>query len=397
MLVDKQAILEAFTLGPLLEEAKNQAGLSDFGDEGFIVALEKMQECIAEDARLDAQGLGVSRQTTVRHLINRLRFQDDLKRHPEILEEDVSDPMVILGLPRSGTTKTHRMMGVDPNLLKTYMWQLVNPAPIPGAGAAVPDPRIAAAYDQEPLLPANDANPALRAGHLYAAAEVQEDLWLFGLTFNYAMFTRPLSVRHYEYLLTERFPSDLDNYAYFKSLIQYLQWQQGGRKGRRWLFKNTGNIAYLDALTRTFPRASYIHIHRHPAKSIPSVIKLATEGYRTEDANVDPLYISAFMHLRSKESVDRYLESRDRLGLNDRIYDVQYEQIRQDPMPVIREFYDRAGHELTPDSEQRMLRYEAENEQGKHGEHRYSLEQFGLSEKHIEENFGEYIRRFIPN
>lgn len=64
-------------------------------------------------------------------------------------------------------------------------------------------------------------------------------------------------------------------------------------------------------------------------------------------------------------------------------------------MPAIRAAYERAGHVLTPESSQLMIDYEKENEQGKHGAHQYSLEQFGLTEAFISEQYGEYIKRYI--
>ena len=89
------------------------------------------------------------------------------------------------------------------------------------------------------------------------------------------------------------------------------------------------------------------------------------------------------------------MEARERLGLDGRIFDVKYEQIRSDPMPVFREIYRRAGHTLTPESEALMIKYERQNEQGKHGAHKYSLEEFGLSEEIIRDGFGDYMARFI--
>jgi len=74
---------------------------------------------------------------------------------------------------------------------------------------------------------------------------------------------------------------------------------------------------------------------------------------------------------------------------------VPYESIRSNPMPVFHEAYRRAGHALTPESEKLMLAYEQANEQGKHGAHSYSLEMFGLSDRIIDQYFGEYIRRFV--
>ena len=93
--------------------------------------------------------------------------------------------------------------------------------------------------------------------------------------------------------------------------------------------------------------------------------------------------------------MNRYLETRDRLKLDDRIFDVKYDTIRNDPMSVIREIYRRAGRNLSTEAEQTMAQWHATNEQGKYGKHEYSLEEFGMSEAMIENAFAKYIDRFI--
>lgn len=223
MIVSRDDKLKALDADELLAEARQLSDLSYFGDERFIAALRAMTGCYIEDIQVDEHGLALVRSAIVRQLVNRARFERDLAQHPEIHEEDVSDPIVILGMLRSGTTKTHRMMGVDPNLLKTYMWQLVNPAPFPGWERGGPDPRIAAARSDEPLLDANDNNEELRAGHLYGAEEIQSDLWLAALTFNDSFYTswRPPSPGYYHYTLDRTYPSQRDNFEYTAGLYRY--------------------------------------------------------------------------------------------------------------------------------------------------------------------------------
>jgi hypothetical protein len=381
----------------LLGEARRLSGLDDMGDERFLYALRMMTRYYAEDLEVSSEGLGLTRSTIVRQLVNRARFEADLRWHPEILDEDVSDPMVIIGLPRSGTTKSHRMMGVDPNLLKTYMWQLTNPAPFPDARPGERDPRIAAANADEPLIHASDTNAALRAGHLYASEEVQSDIWLYGFTFNDNFYStqRPPSPAYYHYTQDRTYPSHLDNIEYVANLYRYLQWQQGGRRGRRWLMKHEGMIGVMDEFLAVHPGATFIHLHRDPHTTIASILKLGIElgrPYLPDMNSGDQLFnvlerLSRLLH--------RYLRLRDDLALDDRIVDVPYEQIRNDPMPAFRTLYDRAGHPLTPESADLMLAYERANEQGKHGKHTYSLEMFGLTDRLIDQLFAEYIRRFI--
>lgn len=397
MIISREEKAQAFNADSLLADARQQSGLSYFGDERFIVALRKMTECYIQDVQVDANGLGLVRETIVRQLVNRARFEADLKAHPEIMEEDVSDPIVILGMPRSGTTKTHRMLGVDTNLLKTYMWQLVNPAPFPGWDGTGRDPRIAAARVGDPLIQASDDNAELRAGHHYGEEEVQSDLWLLALTFNDNFFSswRPPSPSYYHYMIDRTYPSERDNFEYAAGLYRYLQWQQGGRNGRRWLFKNESLLGYVDEFIKAHPKATFLHLHRDPLSSIPSLIKLGTEFSRPYLADIEARDVIHTLVDRFSYYAQRYMAIRDKHDLGDRIMDVQYEQIRSNPMPVFREAYERAGHVLTPESEQLMIDYERANEQGKHGAHKYALEDFGLTERVIDQYFGEYVRRFI--
>ena len=397
MIASRDDKLKALDADDLLDEARRLSQLADFGDERFIVALRAMTACYIEDIQVDEPGLALVRATIVRQLVNRARFERDATLHPEILDEDVSDPIVILGMPRSGTTKTHRMLGADPNLLKTYMWQLTNPAPFPGWEPGGVDARIAAARSDDPLIEASEINQDLRAGHLYGAEEIQSDLWLLGLTFNDSFYSswRPPSPGYYHYMIDRTYPSARDNFEYAANLYRYLQWQQGGRRGRRWLMKNESLLGFLDDFLEVHPNATLMHIHRDPHVSIPSLLKLGTEFSRPYFADIESRDVMFNLVDQFSRLAHRYLRTRDELGLDDRILDVPYEKIRSDPMPVFREVYRRAGHELTPESERLMIDWEHANEQGKHGAHSYSLEMFGLSERVIDQYFGQYIRRFV--
>ena len=102
MLVSHVELANALDADKLLADARQISGMIDFGDERFIVALRRMTECYIQDVQVDQRGLRLVRDTIVRQLVNRARFAADLKAHPEIREEDVSDPIVILGVPRLG-------------------------------------------------------------------------------------------------------------------------------------------------------------------------------------------------------------------------------------------------------------------------------------------------------
>ena len=99
--------------------ARKITGLSDFGTEAWREPLNKLLDCAAHDVGFHAQGLEAFKADMVRTLVNRLRMEKDIRQHPEILDEDVSDPIIIIGLPRSGTTKMHKMLSAPDNVQKT--------------------------------------------------------------------------------------------------------------------------------------------------------------------------------------------------------------------------------------------------------------------------------------
>ena len=178
-----------------------------------------MLDCYARDTNFHAAGLKEFKEEVVRDLVNRLRFHNDLKRHPEILDEDVADPIIIIGLPRCGTTKAQRMIGTDPSLLKMYLWQFMNPAPFPNAIPGQPDPRLSAAgFGDASIL---DEKSDLQMGHQMAADQIDEDWFLFDHTFNdWYHNNRNPSRSWHNWLKSRTEPSDLDNYRYVRSLFQ---------------------------------------------------------------------------------------------------------------------------------------------------------------------------------
>lgn len=388
----------------LMAEARAAAGLSDFGDTRFVASMTRLLDRAAREVDFSAEGLAGFRADNIRLLVNRLRTREDIQRHPEILREDVSDPIIVIGLPRSGTTKMQRILAAAPNMQKLFLWRMLNPARFPNAIPGQRDPRMAAAgmgsgEDSAPVdgNQALQADEALKVAHELAAGQVEEEFFLFDFPFDESVagFNPYIPLfRHQDWVMGKEREADLDAYRYFRMLLQYLQWQDGGKRGRPWVLKTVFHIAHLDALLECFPRATLVHCHRDPLDATPSLAKLMWT-IQSMKANVDKEFTGHEFLKWGAAAMDRCLEARERLHLNDRILDAKYENIRDDVMPIIREVYRRAEWELTAEAEQAMRQWEQGNEQGKHGKHSYSLQEFGLTEDMINLAFAQYIRRFI--
>lgn len=381
-------VLDADTL---IQTAQAQDGLSDWGDENFREPFGKFLDCVARDVDFNDHGVDFFKRDVGRCLTNRLRFQHDLKRHPEILEEDVSDPIIITGLGRSGTTKLQKMLSAPDDVQKMYFWRIWNPARVPGeANPAGPDPRIVVPTETHIL---SDDKPGLDAAHHIAQHEVDEDWVIFMLTFDEWCWTNMVPSPSYFDWVMQR-PS-LAPYRYVKTIIQYLQWQDGGKRGRPWIMKGIGYIANMDSLLECYPNATLVHAHRDPRQTIPSYAKFEANVWPIQSKPLDSHFVGRETLRMWRLAMERYLAARDRLKLDKRILDVDYELIRADPMAVMRAVYERAGLAMDAIAEQKMQAWHNSNEQGQFGKHEYSLEEFGLSEAAIDDAFADYIKRFI--
>ncbi|HLY55213.1 MAG TPA: sulfotransferase [Stellaceae bacterium] len=372
----------AYTAEIAMGWAREEAGLHDFDDAGLVVPLHELITRVLSDLSFTPAGLFNFKATIHRFLLNRLRLQRDLAAYPEILEEDVSDPIIILGMPRTGTTVLQRKMSADPQMQKLSLWRLLNPAPFDGEVPGDPAGRFAFARLVED---ATRANPDFTISHETAADEADEDSYLLLLSFDYMMlhniFPSPSLL---EWLRSRpRQPPHLLE----RKLLQYLQWQDGGRRGRRWVLKNPGAVGHLKALHQTFPKATFVHSHRDMTEVMPSYCRLMEAIYQ---ALLEP----RDLHFHGREALDYwgheiacYVRDRAELGDTINIIDLPYLDLVRDPIPTIKRVYAQAGLAYTAKSESAIKAWTAQNPQHKHGKADYSLERYGLTAQMIADAF----------
>jgi hypothetical protein len=393
-----QERLAELDLQAILDNARQVTGLTDFGSDSFQAPLTRYLDGVARDVRFKTGGLTTFRDSIIRHLVNRLRIQEDLRRHPEIHEEDVSDPIVVLGLPRSGTTKMQRMLSAAPEVQKLYLWRMLNPAPIPNAVGGGIDARIDVVKAGESVgSDSMEANADVMAGHEMTVMQVDEDTFLYDFTLDQSIagvmaYAPYFTDNEWAEGAPER-ESDLEGYRYARTVLKYLQWQDGGARGRPWILKAIPHLGHLDALLTCYPNATLIQTHRDPLIAVPSIAKVMHNLYDLS-ADVDKKFIGEAMLRWCRNLTERALDARDRLQLDARIYDVRYEDIRTNAMSVMRQAYHHADRELTQQAEEAMLGWEQDNEQGKRGAHTYSLEEFGLDDAQVKSELSDYMDRF---
>jgi hypothetical protein len=365
-----------------LAAAERRTGLSDWGADDFREGLRILVESFDRQDSAHTFGRFFFREFCIRLLVNRLRIQDDLKRHPEIGAVPIARPLFITGLPRSGTTLLHRLLAQDPAARPLLFWESLEPSPPPRAATARTDPRIVRARrairDLEALA------PRLRAAHLYEAEAPEECNPLFAHKFAAAMLAYMFDAPGYIDWL--RRLDRVANYRYLRDQLRLLSWR---RPGGHWVLKAPAHLFSLEAILTVFPNACLVLTHRDPLEAIPSACSLAAAYREITSDRVDRNRLGGEVAEVLAAGVDWALDARAAADPA-RFFDVSYPALLTDPIGVARAVHGHFGYGDDPAFVDRMHHWLAENPQGKQGVHRYSLAQFGLEPADIARRFAGY-------
>lgn len=377
----------------LLAAATSATGLEDYGDRGFIKGLTILTEALRSEANLNAMGQVIQSGGIIRLLSNRLRYVHDVKLHPEIRDEKIDAPIVVLGLPRTGTSKLQRVMSADPAVQRLEVWRLLNPAPFPGEEPGNPKERIEVGLMVEQMF--TTQFPGWMVRHPMEAREPDEELFIMEMSFECAVTAMLARMPTFRKFATQCDPHP--TYKILHEMMQYLQWQDGGARGRPFIMKSPVHIGDLPTFFEFFPNATVVHCHRDPRKIVPSFASLIVEGRRMSSDVLDPVEIAQEWFDYWADLIDRNLVARDTLpkDLVDRIVDVEFDDIRKDPVSVVRKVYERAGRKVTPEAVAAFKDYDARRPEKHWGAYEYTTEEFQLSEAAIDKRFEEYRKRFI--
>ena len=376
----------------IITEARERAGLHDFGDESFIEPLTRALHAYETEARLNDAGRGAQRERTIGLLINRLRVEDWLTRHPEIHDEELHVPVVVCGLPRTGTTMLHRLLGSDPDTHAVLWYECRHPAPFPGNDWAQDDARIEAAREEIRLT--LEAVPGLATVHPWDPMGPDEEIMLLESTF---MAWMPEAHAHTPaFGRWQREQDRTPAYEYLKTLLRFLQWQKrkAGSQATSWVLKAPFHLGVVEVLLEAFPDAKVVQTHRDPFETIPSICSLQLFMWQLGCDDPDPLECGALWGNNWKLALRHALEMRES-RYPDRFIDIWYKDVATDPVGQVRKIYEATGRSLTDAAAAQVQKWADENRRDNRPPHEYTMEKFGFSEAQLAEDFRAYRERFI--
>lgn len=366
--------------------ARRMTGLKDFGDPFFEEPLRLLLADINDDADLHEAGRLMHWYFLSGFLRNRLRMVDAWKRHPETLGETIRPPLIILGLPRTATTRLFNILSGAPNHRTLTLWEAVAPVRPKGEGILPLHTRRLKARTM--LWSTDYLAPNFKAIHELLLEGPEECIHLLGNSF--ASWIFPIEYNAPRYTAWFDTVDHTQAYEEFKAQLQLLQIQ---KPTDRWLLKSPHHIFGIEALLKVFPDAMIVQTHRDPAKVVPSCCSLAQTTRGIACTSLDPKLLGEQITDQLALGLERTAVFRAQIPEN-RIVDVHFQEIVSQPMAVVRRIYDTFGLDLDAATEDGIKAELNKETPGKYGEHHYTLEQFGLSRAMIEDRFRTYYETF---
>lgn len=365
--------------------ASADTGLADFGAGDYRERLDVYLAALTEIEGLHAPGVVNFHGQLLQLLKNRLLLTDLLARHPEIADIDLAPPIVIAGLPRTGTTHLHNLLAAGPTFRTLPYWEAVEPFPLPAEAGVEPDPRRTRMDTAVAVM--DVLMPHFRLMHEMTTDHVHEEIQLLANDLSTMLFETLAHVPRWRdyYLAHDQTP----HYEYLAGQLKALQFLRGGR---RWLLKSPQHLEQLPVLDRVFPGAVVVFTHRDPIPVALSMIAMITYSARMHRSPVPVREIAAYWVDRLESMLSAVVRDRDVIG-PERSLDVRFDDFMADELGVAERIYRLAGEPWTDSTP--IADYLAGHGRGRLGRVATSCEMFGLDEGELRERFAPYVTRFL--
>lgn len=370
----------------LLTAATERSGLDDFGDPAFRERLDVLCTALREEAGLCDSGMAMAFEQLVGSLVNRLRLEALISDHPEIEDIAIERPIIICGLPRTGTTHLHNLLAADPALRHLPYWESLEPVPAPGE-EDTPGPRGDRCAAGLELI--NSSMPEFKRMHDMTVEHAHEEIQLLandisGMLWE-TMYYVPSFAAHYK--AHDQAPS----YAHVKRSLQAMQWLRGGT---RWVLKSPQHLEQFPTLAATFPDATFIVTHRDPVEVTLSMMTMICYSMRMAVTQPDVAKVTRYWLGRIDDLLAGCIRDRDVLPTGQSI-DVRFDDFMADERATLADIYRLADQPFGDDVRAAMSDFLTEHPRGRYGGVIYDPADLQLDPAALAERFRAYRERFL--
>jgi Sulfotransferase family len=370
------------TVEDLHASATKACGLDDFGsdDDNYREALAVLLEAYRTDADLTEFGSKMQRFFVRNALVARLVSEAAFKQYPQYADAPIEKPIFVTGLPRTGTTAIHRLLGADPRHQGLELWLAEFPQPRPPR-ETWPDNPVFSELDAR-FKKAHEENPDYTGLHYMTADEVEECWQLLRQSLHSVSYETLAHIPTYAQWLAKQ-----DWTRPYQRHRRNLQLIGLNEPEKRWVLKNPSHLFALDALFNAYPDALIIQCHRPVETIMASMCSLAqhtTEGWSNS-------FTGEVIGRDAMETWSRGLELFNTVRAQHdqaQFYDLDYFEFVKDPVGTVGNVYRQFDIEFTDDARAAVLASHEESKQGPRApKHSYSLADYGLTDEQVKERF----------
>ena len=366
--------------------AAKRAGWKGEVPASAVAGLERLVASINDESNPNPFGELAVKGLLERTMYGRLKVEQHIQAHPEILDEKIKEPVFIIGMPRTGTSILHALMHEDPAHRSPLAWECLLPYPVPKPDSYTDNSQLNTIRKEFGQL--FKLVPDFQQKHYMEADSPQECIGVNAMDFNTFMFSAQLYLPSYMQWF-ENEADRLSTMQWHKKFLQYLQ--SGGVKGQRWLLKSPVHLMRLPEIFEVYPDARIIMTHRDPLKVVGSTASLMSSVRSLYSDREDAFRTGSEQAATWSRYFMKFLESRKALDKDHQIIDLKFSDFIQDQVGLVGQIYERFGWELSEEALHKFETFINENPKDKHGVHSYMLEDFGLSEAEISKMYQPYI------
>ncbi len=371
----------------ILASARRSLNLEDLGDQRFLVAMRHVVDNVADHSEFTPLARVILRQAWILAVQNRLRLQDWITRHPEVLDTRVHRPIFVLGFPRTGTTVLQNLLSLDPRRRGLHFWEITLPAPVHEDRDVDRERRrrqtnlmIRAAYAMAPEM----------ARVHYIDVDTLEECWpLFGNSFAVMNWDLQSGLN----VLGDWLMNEWDMTVPYGEYRRTLQVLLERRPADQLVLKCPEHLFFVDALLSVFPDACIVQTHRDPYDTIGSYCSLMSLQWRNLYGQIDRQVIGRYMEQRLHTGVQRAMAARQGSDPS-RFFDVQFQELVADPAAVVDRIAAHFDLPLRDDHREQVQGYLANKREDDRGKHKYDPDDYGLDRDEVHERYSDYIERF---
>lgn len=383
------AMRVALDADAIVARARRETGLDEFGDTGFVERLQVQIAAVEADKGLSGLGRRIIRERLLGLAKARLRFEDFVRRHPEALEVVLEPPVIVVGLPRSGTTHLVNLLAADSRFRSMPWWEVREPTPVlgDGPGRNGVDPRYERCRAEWELTSAGAPLAALM--HDRPPWSIEEDCELVDLdlcSYTLEWHARVPLWRDFYLALDQR-----PHYAFLRRQLQVLSYLRGPN---RWVLKTPQHLEQIGPLLDTFPDATVAFTLRDPVAVLQSAITMLAYGDRMRRIEIDADELAAYWIDRIERLLRTAVRDADMIPAARRV-DVEFGEFMAGDLAMAARILDAAGVEMTDAAHAEFASYLSGNPRGKDGRVLYDLRNdFGLDPEDLYQRFDFYFAAF---